>query len=403
MNDHPDYDAVVVGARCAGAPTAMLLARAGHRVLLVDRATFPSDTASTLLIHPQGVAALDRWGVLDAVTASGCPPIGQYALDFGPLRIAGRPHAVDGHPAYAPRRIVLDDVLVQAAVAAGADLMESFTVEDLIVEGGVVAGIRGRHDGRDVSLRAHFVIGADGSNSRIARLVDAPRYNEKTPLQCSYYTYWRDVEGVDGMQTIIRPDRGFAAIPTSDDLTLVIVGWPIAEAAAYKSDVEANYLATLEMAPEFADRIRGATRVDRFTGGEVRNFFRTPYGPGWTLVGDAGYTKDPITAQGISDAFRDAEAMSTAIDDVLSGGTSFDRALHEYQTARDSHALPIYEFTTQMATLAPPPPELQHVLGAIAGNQEAMDGFVSVLSGAVTAPEFFAPDNLARFLAPAGT
>jgi 2-polyprenyl-6-methoxyphenol hydroxylase-like FAD-dependent oxidoreductase len=205
------------------------------------------------------------------------------------------------------------------------------------------------------------------------------------------------------MQTIIRPDRGFAAIPTSDDLTLVVVGWPIAEAAAYKSDVEANYLATLEMAPEFADRIRGATRVDRFTGGEVRNFFRTPYGPGWTLVGDAGYTKDPITAQGISDAFRDAEAMSTAIDDVLSGGTSFDRALHEYQTARDSHALPIYEFTTQMATLAPPPPELQHVLGAIAGNQEAMDGFVSVLSGAVTAPEFFAPDNLARFLAPAGT
>jgi len=404
MENHLQYDAIVVGARCAGAPTAMLLARAGHRVLLVDRATFPSDTASTLLIHAQGVAALDRWGVLDAVIASGCPPIERYSFDFGPITITGTPRATDGHRiAYAPRRFLLDQILVQAAVASGVDLREGFTVDELIVEDGTVVGIRGRHEQESISVRARVVIGADGSNSRIARLVDAPRYNEKPALQCSYYTYWRDVDGVDGMQTVIRPDRGWGAIPTNDGLTLIVVGWPEAEAAAYKSDVEANYLATLEMAPEFTARMRNATRVERFAGGEVKNSFRKPYGPGWVLVGDAGYTKDPITAQGMSDAFRDAESVASALDRALSGSRSFEDLMSAHHAARDAHALPIYEFTTQMATLAPPPPELQHVLGAIAGNQEAMDDFVGVVSGRITAPEFFAPDNVGRFLAPAGT
>src|SRR3954447_15582950 len=246
MEGRLDYDAIVVGARCAGAPTAMLLARAGHRVLLVDRATFPSDTASTLLIHPQGIAALARWGVLDDVLASGCPAIEQYSFDFVPLTISGSPRAFDaqGSP-YAPRRFVLDDVLVRAAVAAGVELLESFTFDDVIVEEGCVVGIRGRHGTETVTYSARVVIGADGSNSRVARLVDAPRYNEKPALVCSYYTYWRDVDGMDGMQTVIRPDRGWAAIPTSDGLTLVVVGWPAAEAVAYKADVEANYLATL--------------------------------------------------------------------------------------------------------------------------------------------------------------
>lgn len=401
MGSHLDYDVIVVGGRCAGAPAAMLLARAGHRVLLVDRATFPSDTASTLLIQAQGVAALARWGVLDAVIESGCPPIERFTFDFGPVTITGRPRPTDGQAtAYAPRRVILDEILVRAAVGSGVELLESFTFDDVIHEDGAVVGIRGRHGGRQVSYRARVVIGADGSNSRVARLVDAPRYNEKPALQCSYYTYWRGLDGVDGMQTVIRPDRGWAAIPTNDELTLVVVGWPIAEAAAYKSDVEANYLATLDMAPEFADRISRATRVERFTGGEVPNFFRRPYGPGWALIGDAGYSKDPITAQGISNAFRDAEAMSAALDSVFIGTRTFDDAMHDFQATRDAHALPVYEFTTQLATLAPPPPELQQLLGLIAGHEEAMDGFVSVVSGAITAPEFFDPANIERLLSP---
>ena len=397
-----NYDAIVVGARCAGSPTAMLLARRGYRVLVVDRSTFPSDTVSTHLVHAPGVAALARWGLLDEVTVTGCPAIGTYAFDFGPVTIAGTPRPVDGvSSGYAPRRTVLDKILVDAAARAGAEIREGFTVEDVVVEDGVVVGIRGHGEGgASVEERATVVIGADGRNSHVAKAVAPQQYHDKPMLQWSYYTYWSGLP-VDGMEVVIRPDRGWAAIPTNDDLTLVVVGWPYAEAAAYKADVEANYLKTLELAPEFAARVGAATRVERFTGGSVANFFRRPFGPGWVLIGDAGYNKDPITAQGISDAFRDAEQCASALDDVFGGGRSFDEAMSDYQDARDAHALPIYEFTTQLATLEMPPPEMQQLLGAAHGNAEAMDAFVSVIAGTMSPVEFFAPEHIGRIMAAA--
>ena len=148
-------------------------------------------------------------------------------------------------------------------------------------------------------------------------------------LQWSAFTYWSGLP-VDGFEIFIRPDRGWAAIGTNDGLTMLVVGWPYAESQAYKADVEGNYLRTLELVPEFADRVRAATREERFSGGSVPNFFRRPYGPGWVLVGDAGYNKDPITAQGISDAFHDAERCSTALDEVFAGGRPFDAAMADY-------------------------------------------------------------------------
>jgi flavin-dependent dehydrogenase len=251
-------------------------------------------------------------------------------------------------------------------------------------------GIRGHdHGGASVVERARVVIGADGRNSHVARAVQPEQYLDKPMLQWSYYTYWSGLP-VGGMETVIRPDRGWGAFPTNDDLTLVVVGWPYWEASAYKADVEANYLKTLELAPEFAARVRGATRVERFTGGAVANFFRRPFGPGWALVGDAGYNKDPITAQGISDAFHDAERCTAAIDDAFEGRQSF------------GDALPMYEFTTQLATLEPPPPELQQLLGAVYGNTEAMDAFVSLIAGTVSPVEFFDPDHIGRIVAAAG-
>src|SRR5438477_6788051 len=139
------YDAIVVGARCAGAPTAMLLARKGYRVLVVDRASFPSDTVSTHVIHAPGMAALGRWGLRDRVVATGCPPIETYSFDFGPFTITGTPRAQDGiSAAYAPRRTVLDKVLVDAAAQAGAEVRERFSVDEFVVEHGAVVGIRGR-------------------------------------------------------------------------------------------------------------------------------------------------------------------------------------------------------------------------------------------------------------------
>jgi flavin-dependent dehydrogenase len=394
-----DYDAIVVGARCAGSPTAMLLARKGYRVLVVDRASFPSDTLSTHLVHAPGVAALRRWGLLDEVIASGCPPIETYSFDFGPFAIKGAPRPVEGQSAgYSPRRTVLDTILVEAAARAGADVRERFTVDEVVVEDGAVVGIQGRDaNGKSVFERARVVIGADGRNSHVVKEVEPEQYLQKPMLQWSYYTYWRGLP-VDGMETTIRPNRGWAAMPTNDGLTMLVVGWPIAESSAYKADAEANYLKTLELAPEFAERVRAAERVDRLYGGAVPNFFRKPFGPGWALVGDAGYSKDPITAQGISDAFRDAESCVAALDDVFMGVSSFDDAMTAYQQSRDARGIPVYEFTTQLATLEEPPPEMQQLLFAAHYDQQAMDAFVSVVAGTVSPVEFFDPENIGRIM-----
>ncbi|HEX6501297.1 MAG TPA: NAD(P)/FAD-dependent oxidoreductase [Micromonosporaceae bacterium] len=399
-----EYDVIVVGARCAGAPTAMLLARLGYRVLVVDRATFPSDTVSTHVIHAPGVAALRRWGLLDMVTRTGCPPIERYSFDFGAFTITGTPRSVDGvRTGYAPRRTVLDTILVDAADRAGAEVRERFTVDDVVAADGRVTGIRGRDaSGTEVVERARVVVGADGRYSRVVRAVRPAAYHLKPKQQASYYTYWRDLP-VDGFETVVRPNRGWGAIPTNDGLTLIVVGWPYAEADAYKADVEGNYLKTLELAPEFADRVHAATRVDRFVGASVAGYFHQPFGAGWALVGDAGYNKDPITAQGISDAFRDAELCATALDETFRGARRYDEAMAVYQRRRDEEVLPIFEFTTEMASLAPPPPETAQLLAAVAGDTDASDGFASVVAGTRSPTEFFHPDNIRRIMSAAAT
>ena len=139
----------------------------------------------------------------------------------------------------------------------------------------------------------------------------------------------------------------------------------------------------------------------RSPGAAVPNFFRKPYGPGWALVGDAGYNKDPITAQGINDAFRDAERCAIALDQTFTGARSFDEAMGEYQRARDEHVLPMYEFTCQLATLEPPPPEMQQLFGAIHGNQKAMDGFAQMNAGTISPAEFLSPENIGAIMAAA--
>ncbi|HKQ01539.1 MAG TPA: NAD(P)/FAD-dependent oxidoreductase, partial [Actinomycetes bacterium] len=382
--------------------TAMLLARQGYRVLVVDRATFPSDTVSTHLLHPPGVAALRRWGLLERLVATGCPPIDTYAFDFGPFTLTGAPGTDEAPVAYGPRRTVLDQLLVEAAAEAGAEVREGFTVTEVVVEGGRVSGVRGHgRDGRTVTEHARVVVGADGRHSLVARVVQPEQYHERPPLQCSYYSYWSGLPMDGHFETYVRPDRGFAAWPTHDDLTLVIGGWPYAELRANRVDVEGNFRKLLELAPSFAGRVAAATREARFAGTAVANFFRKPYGPGWALVGDAGYNKDFITAQGMHDAFRDAELCTAALDETFSGASSFETAMGAYQSTRDARVLPMYEFTCQLATLEPPPPELQRLLGAVHGNQEAMDGFARVVAGVTSPAEFFSEENIGRVLATA--
>jgi 2-polyprenyl-6-methoxyphenol hydroxylase-like FAD-dependent oxidoreductase len=394
-----DYDAIVIGARVAGSPTALLLARQGHRVLAVDHATFPSDTLSTHIVHAPGVAALQRWGLLDRLAATGCPPIARYSFDFGPLTITGRPTAVDGiDVAYAPRRTVLDALLVDAAREAGVEVREGFHVDGLVRgPDGAVLGIRsaGRED------TARIVIGADGRNSHVAKAVHADEYQTKPRLQYAFYTYFSGLP-TDGFETYIRPDRGFACAPTHDGLTIIVMGWPYAEAQAFKADVTGNFRKTLDLVPGFAARVARARQEAPFLGGAVPGWFRKPYGDGWALVGDAGYNKDPITAQGITDAFLDAERCAEAVHQWLGEGRPVDDVMRAWHEERDAKAMPIYELTAQLASLEPPPPDMQQLLGAMAGNQTAMDGFVSVVAGSVSPADFFSEENVAGIFAAQG-
>jgi 2-polyprenyl-6-methoxyphenol hydroxylase-like FAD-dependent oxidoreductase len=389
------FDAIVIGARCAGSPTAMLLARKGYRVLLVDRATFPCDTVSTHILHPLGVRALSKWGLLDRLTATGCPLIDTYAFDFGPFTIAGAPGTREAPVGYCPRRMILDKLLVDAAAQSGAEVRQGFAVEEILIEEGRVVGIKGRsQDGGSVTERADVVVGADGRHSFVAEMVGPDRYDEKPVLLAGYYTYWSGLPMSGRFETYIRDRRGFGAAPTHDGLTMVIVGWPYAEFDACKKDIEGNYLKTIELVPAFADRLRGAKREARFAGAAVPNYFRKPYGPGWALVGDAGYNRDFITGQGIMDAFHDAELCAAALDNAFSGKQPFEAAMSEYQRTRDVRVKPMYEFTCMLATLEPPPPEMQQLLGAIHGNQKAMDGFARMNAGTISPAEFFAPENV---------
>ena len=396
------YDVIVVGARCAGAPTAMLLARRGYKVLVVDRARFPSDTVSTHLLHPPGVTLLRRWGLLERLTATDCPPIDTYAIDFGPFTITGAPGTAEAPVAYGPRRTVLDKLLVDAAAEAGAEVREGFVVEEVVVEDGCVTGVRGHaKDGQTATEHAQVVVGADGRHSLVARAVQPEQYHEQPPLLVGYYSYWSGLPMNGCFQTWVRPDRAFGAWPTHDDLTLVIGGWPYAELEANKGDIEGNVDKMLQLVPAFAERVRGATREARFVGTAVPNYFRKPYGPGWALVGDAGYNKDFITAQGMHDAFRDAELCATALHDSFSGARPFEDAMAAYQATRDAQVLPMFQLTTQLATLQPPPPELAQLLAAIAGHQQPMDEFAQVMAGVLSPAEFFSEEHVSSMLATA--
>lgn len=392
------YDVIVVGARCAGSPTAMLLARKGYKVLLVDKAGFPSDTLSTHYIHQPGVARLHRWGLLNKVIASGCPPIVRQVFDVGPFAITGSPPPTDGiNAGYAPRRFVLDKMLLDAAVDAGAEVREHFSVEELVTDGGRVTGIRGRsHGGSLVQDEARIVVGADGKHSIVARIVSAPKYNEQPAFSCAYYAYWSNVS-IQAAELYPRAGRMLIAAPTNDGMTLTIVYWPDANFDQVRLDVEGQFMRALDMAPGLAHRVRAGTRVEKFRGAiDLSGYFRRPYGPGWALVGDAGYHKNPITAQGITDAFRDAELLAAAIDDSFAGRLATEDALAAYEQKRNEAAMPMYQMTCDLAKLGPPTPEMQSLFAALRDNEEQSGQFLGTIAGTVPIPEFFSPENMQR-------
>jgi 2-polyprenyl-6-methoxyphenol hydroxylase-like FAD-dependent oxidoreductase len=400
------YDAIIVGARCAGSPTAMLLARKGYRVLLLDRSTFPSDTISTHIIWPHGAEIMDRWGLLDRLAATGCPPIAlNMIFDVGPFALKGA--VLDrnaGRGGFCPRRTVLDKLLVDAAVESGVELREGFIVEDLVRDGDRIVGIKGHSgNGRPIEERAKMVIGADGVHSRVARDVGATQYDANPPLATFYYSYYSGFEAED-IEQHVRDYFGAACFPTHDGLTLIAAVWPSAKFHEVRSDIERHVNEALESAPSVSERLRAAKREERWVGtAGVPNYFRQPYGPGWALVGDAGYAKDPITAQGISDAFIDAENLTAALDDGFAGRRPLETALADYHSSRDQRAKAMYDFTCELAKLEPAPPPMQQLFAALHGNQQATNQFYSALTGSLPLPQFMNPQNLSRIVGGAAT
>ncbi len=394
------FDVAVVGARVAGSATALLLARKGYRVLMLDRAVFPSDTISTHIVWQRGMSFLAEWGVAGRILAMNAPAMDTVSLDFGPVVLTGTPPPVGRATHFvAPRRTHLDKILLDAAAEAGVEIREACTLEDLVFEDGVVRGIRARSKSHKVTAeRASVVIGADGVHSAVARLVDSPEYNTKPKLACWYYSYWSGFES-RSIRFFSRPGRAFGCIPTNDGLCCLAVAWPQEQFAMVKEGIESHYMSSFEMAPAFQDEVRSARQEERFYGtGDVPNFFRKPYGPGWALVGDAGYHKDPIMAQGIGDAFHQASLLSAAVGSVLNGQAAWDDALAAYESERNASVAAIYEMNAEFASLEPPPQETQTLIAALSGNQDGTNQFLGTMTGAVSIPKFFAPENVSRIV-----
>jgi flavin-dependent dehydrogenase len=348
------YDVVVVGARAAGAATAMLLARRGLSVLAIDRSAYGSDTLSTHSISIAGVHLLDRWGVLDSLRDAGTPVTRAVAFNYGDdhlrLDIPAR-GGVDG--LYSPRRTLLDATLVDHAVAAGADIRHgvSMTAVTRDADGRVdgveldVAGVRRR-------VAASWVIGADGMRSRVAAQVGARTTFEEKRGAADIYSYWTGLDD-DLMENFYAPGRAAGIIPTNDGASVVWVGLsPEAFRDVARGNLAPTYHAMIGTFPQLAEQLRSAMRVGGYRGFPgIAGYLREPFGPGWALVGDAGYFKDPVGAHGITDALIGATLLSDAIADIVRCGTDEHVALGGYALERDTMAAAMMPPTAAIASL----------------------------------------------------
>jgi 2-polyprenyl-6-methoxyphenol hydroxylase-like FAD-dependent oxidoreductase len=309
------YDVVIVGARCAGSPLAVMLARKNMSVCLVDKATFPSETPSTSAFQSNGIDVLRRLGILDTVLAAG-----PYTIENATVTSTASGFAVSLDPAeygqsLGMRRYTMDEILVEAAIEAGADVRTGCAVEDVIIESGEVVGVRTR----DGDIRARLVVGADGRHSTVAKRVAAREYCTRRAGRLPTWAFYKGVDTDSGFfyGTVGRgPGRGSSAylgLPL-DDCFLVSVNVPMDDAQDFLADRYANFDTELERFPQLADAVKNAERV-----GPIRmlqrwhSYFRVSAGPGWVLVGDAGNFKDYSLGQGQSDAFRQAEQLADRI------------------------------------------------------------------------------------------
>jgi flavin-dependent dehydrogenase len=289
--------------------------------------------------------------------------------------------------------------LVDAAVTAGVEFRDAFSVEGLMSENNHVTGIRGHSvGGSPVTETARIVIGADGRNSLVARTVQAPEYHTHPPFTCIYYAYWSGVP-TDALEYYPREGLSIVVFPTNDSLTCISTSCPHSDLQKFRMDIEGNFWQQLESVPTFAERVRAGKREERFLGtGDLPHFFRKPYGSGWALVGDAGYHKDPLGGEGITDAFRDAELLAEALDGGFSGRRSLEATLADYERQRNEVAMPVSELVRQFASLALPAPEQVQFFAALRENPAETSRLFGTVAQVVPVSEFFAPENMQRIV-----
>jgi flavin-dependent dehydrogenase len=342
------YDVIIVGARVAGASTAMLLARAGYRVGVLDRARRGSDTLSTHALMRPAVLQLDRWGVLEQVIAAGTPGLDHVVFHYGPRQL----RLETSTTLYAPRRTVLDPLLVDAAERAGAEFRFGADVRGLLHgDDGRIVGVRVRDEqGGTTELRARVTIGADGRRSRLAAELHPAVTRTSTATSAFAYAYLAGVD-TDAYEWCYEHGVTAGLIPTGDGLTAVFIGVPPDRFTAELTG-ERGFLQTLSAAfPAVGERVAAGTLIGPIRGFPgLTGWLRRPWGPGWALVGDAGYFKDPTTAHGITDALRDAELLAIALDETLDGRSTPAEALGHHEHVRDQLAVPFFAITDRIAS-----------------------------------------------------
>jgi 2-polyprenyl-6-methoxyphenol hydroxylase-like FAD-dependent oxidoreductase len=383
------FDAIVVGARCAGAPLAALLARRGLRVCVVDKDRFPSDTPSTHGIQPTGTQVLERIGVLDSLLKL-APPILRMRVVFDDVSMpVADIVAVTGAPGLSVRRIALDEILVDAAADAGAEVRLQTAVTGLVTDGSRVVGVRTIAG----ELRAPLVVGADGARSAVAKMVGAREYSPTASGRVFMWAYY-EADPTDGEMWIGKVgDHAYLAMPTDGGLSLIGVCPSIERREQVRADREAVFEAGLRAWPELHARVAGARREGPLrTMANMRGFFRPSAGPGWALVGDAGHFKDPTPGQGIADALRQAEKLAATIPRALDGGHGgADEVLRDWWRWRDEDAWEMYWLAHDMGASGPTPPVRREAQRRIAADPELSTAMVRVLNHELRPSEVFTP------------
>jgi len=342
------YDVVIAGARCAGASTAMLMARRGLRVLVVDPVQYGKDTLSTHALMRGAVLQLHRWGLLDAVRAAGTPEIATTTFHYDDESVEVAIKSRDGVDAlYAPRRTVLDPILVDAARGAGVEVVYGQSIVDLVQDDdGRVTGAKIADADRQITeVSADLLIGADGARSKVARLLNLEADYIVPDAACIIYGYWQGLP-LSGYHWYYRPGVSAGTIATNEGDVCLAAMIPQARFLERKHEgLEALHLETVkDISPELAEHVLSSApsgKLRAFAG--AAGFLRRPVGPGWALVGDAAYFRDPITAHGITDAFREAELLSRAFADEGGGG------LQGYQAGRDERVKGLLDVTHSIA------------------------------------------------------